>query len=82
MSTIKAQLRLSGWTPHAIKQLIKWIVYTVLIINFGFYIWEDWQFAGHTLRGGGSAVQWAAAFTTSNHEIAWFVLLALSLIHI
>lgn len=77
MSTIKAQLRLSDWSPHAIKQLIKWTVYTVLIINFGFYIWEDWQVAGHTLRGGGSAVQWAAAFVTSIDEIAWFVLLAL-----
>ncbi len=77
VSTIKAQLRLSGWTPHAIKQLIKWIVYTVLIINFGFYIWDDWQIAQHTLRGGGSAVKWASAFVTSIDEIAWFVLLAL-----
>jgi hypothetical protein len=63
--------------PHAIKQLIKWTVYTLLIINFGFYIWDDWQAAVHALRAGGTLVEWAAAFVTTIDEIAWFVLLAL-----
>jgi len=76
-STIKAQPRSSGLPPHAIKELIKWTVYTLLIINFGFYIRDDWQVSQHTLRVVGTIVQWASAFTTTIDEIAWFVLLAL-----
>lgn len=76
-STTIAQPEPSRLTPHAIKQLIKWTVYTLLIVNFGFYVWDDWQVALHTLRAGGTIVQWASAFTTTIDEIAWFVLLAL-----
>ena len=34
---------------HTIQQAIKWTVYSLLIINFGFYIYEDWYRAVHTL---------------------------------
>ncbi len=76
-STTTAQPEPSRLTPHAIKQLIKWTVYTVLIINFGFYVWDDWRMAQHTLRAGGTTVEWAGAFVTTIDELAWFVLLAL-----
>ncbi len=76
-STTIVQPEPSRLTPHAIKQLIKWTVYTVLIINFGFYVWDDWRMAQHTLRAGGTIVEWAGAFVTTIDELAWFALLAL-----
>ena len=59
------------------KQLIKWTVYSILLVNWGFYILQDWQTAHHTLRSGGTLWQWASAFSTSLDEAAWFGLLFL-----
>jgi hypothetical protein len=30
-------------TVHRNQQAIKWMVYTLLIINFVFYVFEDWN---------------------------------------
>ena len=62
---------------HKLQQTIKWIVYTLLIINFGYYIYEDWTRAIHTLRAGGSFVDWAGEFAASIDEVGWFILLAM-----
>ena len=59
------------------KQIIKWTVYSLLLLNWGLYIIEDWNNAGHTLRAGGSLVDWASAFATSLDLAAWFGLLFL-----
>ena len=59
------------------KQLIKWTVYTLLLLNWGAYIQDDWQNAQYTLRAGGTLLQWASAFATSLDEAAWFGLLFL-----
>jgi hypothetical protein len=59
------------------KQWIKWTVYTVLLVNWGFYILLDWENASFTLRTGGSLYQWTTAFATSLDEAAWFGLLFL-----
>lgn len=59
------------------RQLIKWTVYTLLLVNWAYYIWDDWQMAQHTLRAGGSLLDWASAFNTSLDEMAWFGLLFL-----
>jgi len=64
----------SGIDP---KQVIKWTVYSLLLINWGVYIREDWVNAEHTLRLGGSVLEWASAFTTSLDLAAWFGLLFL-----
>ncbi len=40
-------MTLSG---HNIQQLIKWTVYTLLLVNFGFYILDDLRIAQHILR--------------------------------
>ena len=58
-------------------QAIKWVVYTLLIINFGYYLAEDWTSALHTLRDGATFLQWTSEFATSIDEIGWFVLLAM-----
>lgn len=62
-------------TLHKIQQAIKWTVYTLLIINFVFYIFEDWNRAVHTLHAGSTFLDWTSEFTTSIDEAAWFILL-------
>ncbi|MDX1405602.1 MAG: hypothetical protein R3192_13730 [Woeseiaceae bacterium] len=60
---------------HNIRQAIKWTVYTLLLINFGFYIHEDWSRALHTMDAGSTLLDWAGEFATSIDELGWFVLL-------
>ena len=60
---------------HKLQQAVKWMVYSLLIINWGFYIYEDWDRAVHTLNAGSSYWKWAREFATSIDESAWFILL-------
>jgi hypothetical protein len=50
---------------HKIQQTVKWTVYTLLIINFVFYIFEDWSRALHTLDAGSTLLDWTGEFATS-----------------
>ena len=47
---------------------IKWTVYTLLLINFGYYIAEDWNRALHTLGPEAGWLDRAGAFATSIDE--------------
>lgn len=67
----------AGLNLHKAQQTIKWIVYTLLIINFGYYIVEDWTRALHVLRDGAGVLDWAAEFAASIDELGWFILLAM-----
>ena len=58
-----------------VQQLIKWVVYTLLIVNFVCYVLEDWNRADHSLRAGASLFQWTKEFAVSIDEVAWFALL-------
>jgi hypothetical protein len=58
-------------------QVIKWTVYGLLLVNFGFYFLEELEFARHTMRTGGSLIEWTTAFATTADELAWFGLLFL-----
>jgi hypothetical protein len=60
---------------HKFQQAIKWVVYTLLIINFVFYIFEDWNRALHTLTATSTVLDWTIEFATSIDEAAWFFLL-------
>lgn len=60
---------------HTIQQVVKWTVYSLLLINWGFYIYEDWDRAVHTLDSSSTIFQWAREFATSIDEAAWFILL-------
>jgi hypothetical protein len=62
-------------TLHTVQQAVKWTVYTLLIINFAFYFFEDWNRAAHTLGAGSTFLDRASAFATSIDETAWFLLL-------
>ncbi len=58
-----------------IQQIVKWTVYALLIVNFLFYIAEDWGRAIHTLGAGSAFLDWTSEFATSIDELAWFLLL-------
>ncbi len=58
-----------------IQQAIKWTVYTLLIVNFGFYFLEDWDRAMHSLREGATLFEWSREFAVSIDELGWFALL-------
>jgi hypothetical protein len=59
------------------QQLLKWIVYTLLILNFGYYLFDDWRAAQSTLLPDASFLEITSAYATSFDEVGWFVLLFL-----
>ena len=65
----------SGDRLHRMQQTIKWIVYGLLLVNFGYYIYEDWTRAIHTITDASTIFDYASAFATSIDELAWFILL-------
>ena len=71
-STAAADLRL-----HRIQQAVKWTVYTLLLVNWGFYIADDIGWARHTLHAESTVFDWTSAFSTSIDELAWFILLGM-----
>ena len=66
-----------GEQSFEIRQTIKWLVYTLVIINFGFYIRNDLVIADHTLYSGSSLLEISRAFATTIDESAWIILLLL-----
>lgn len=60
---------------YKVQHVIKWIIYSLLIVNFVFYIWEDVDRAIHTLRADSTLLKWTNEFATSIDTSAWFVLL-------
>ena len=59
------------------RQIVKFIVYTLVVINFFFYIRNDWVIAGHTLWSGSSFLDISRAFATTIDLSAWLILLLL-----
>ena len=66
-----------GQQSFEVRQTVKWLVYTLVIINFGFYIRNDLVIAGHTLYSGSSLLEISRAFATTIDESAWIILLLL-----
>lgn len=62
---------------HQIRQIFKWTIYTLLFVNFVFYVREEIFFAEHTLPDGASFLEWINAYATTIDEFAWFLLIAL-----
>ncbi len=69
-TTNAADLRL-----HRIQQAVKWTVYTLLLVNFGYYIVEDVIRATHTLTAQSTFLDWTTNFAVTIDESAWFILL-------
>ena len=62
---------------HKIQQTIKWVVYTLLIINFAFYIMEDWERTLYNLNATSTLLDWTREFAVSIDETAWILLLVM-----
>ena len=62
---------------HKAQQVVKWIIYSILIVNFGYYIYEDTARVFHTLTPESTFLDWTENFATSIDLLAWFTLLAL-----
>ncbi len=60
-----------------LRQIIKIMVYSLLLVNFVLYITDDLRVASYTMRNGGSLLEWTSAFTTTIDESACFLLLLL-----
>lgn len=59
------------------RRYFKWIVYGLLLINFGFYVRYDWMIAGHTLNSSSTILDWTRAYAVTIDESAWMILLIL-----
>jgi len=53
-------------------QTVKWIVYTLLVLNFGYYLFDDWRMAQSTLLPDASFLQITSAYATTFDELGWF----------
>ena len=74
---IHAEPAASGAFFRDPRQLVKALVYGLLLVNFVQYILIDIDVARHTMHSGWKWHDWTAAFATTLDETAWFVLLIL-----
>ncbi len=65
------------WNAHKIQQVLKWTIYTLLLINFAFYIGEDWNRIAYTLTAEPTILDWTAEFATSIDYVGWILLLCM-----
>ena len=65
------------WNAHKIQQVLKRTVYTLLLINFAFYIGEDWNRIAYTLTAESTILDWTAEFATSIDYVGWILLLCM-----
>ncbi len=59
------------------RQVIKIAVYALLLVNFVFYVLDDIEYASHSMRNGGSLLDWTRIFATSIDVFAWITILLL-----
>lgn len=59
------------------RQILKIVVYGLLLVNFAHYISNDLNVSRHTVHDGWRWVDWTTAFATTLDESAWFLLLLL-----
>ena len=62
---------------HVVKQSVKWIVYSLLLVNFALYLNWDWHGATHALGPAEPLIKWLQAYATSIDYAAWVVLIIL-----
>jgi len=54
------------------QQTVKWVVYTLLVLNFGYYLFDDWRMAQSTLLPGATILEITSAYATTFDELGWF----------
>ncbi len=65
------------WDAEKIQQVLKWTIYSLLLINFAFYIGEDWNRIAYTLTAKSTILDWTAEFATSIDYVGWILLLCM-----
>jgi hypothetical protein len=73
--TVKQGGPLQFFARH--QQTLKWIIYTLLILNFGYYLFDDWRAAQSTLLPDASFLEMTSAYATTFDEIGWFFIIFL-----
>ena len=62
---------------QVVKQSVKWIVYSLLLVNFALYLNWDWHGATHALGPAEPLIKWLQAYAASIDYAAWLVLILL-----
>ncbi len=62
-------------SSESFQQRIKWLIYSLLLINFVLYIKTDIVVATHTMKHGGTFLEWSRSFATTIDASAWVFLL-------
>ena len=62
---------------QVLKQSFKWIVYSLLLVNFALYVNWDWHAATHALGPAEPLIKWLQAYAASIDYAAWLVLIIL-----
>lgn len=69
--------QLAGMDLHKLQQALKWVVYSFLIVNFAYYIYEDTHRALHVLTEASTFAKVAEQYATSLAVLAWLLLIAM-----
>ena len=59
------------------QQQLKGAIYVLLILNWGYYFYDDWRAAQTTITASSGFFTIAAAYATTFDELGWFVILFL-----
>lgn len=62
---------------HRAQKAAKWIVYSLLLANFLYYLYEDLTRSAYTLTAQSTLSDWTVGFTASIDVFAWLLLLAM-----
>lgn len=59
------------------QQTLKWCIYALLMLNFGYYIFDDMRASEVTLATDSSLLEIMSNFATTIDEFGWFIILLL-----
>ena len=62
---------------HRLQQVLKWVVYTFLLVNFFYYIYEDTDRALHVLTDASTLADVAEQYAVTFAVLAWLLLIAM-----
>ncbi len=69
--------QVAGLDLHRLQQILKWVVYSFLLINFVYYIYEDTDRALHVLTQASTLADLAEQYAVTLAVLAWLLLIAM-----
>ena len=67
----------AGLDLHRLQQILKWVVYSFLLVNFVYYIYEDTDRALHVLTDASTLADVAEQYAVTLAVLAWLLLIAM-----